>query len=95
MTTETDARMYRRTTALRFGAPMATATTTATAVFATLLALGAVFAVAGTMYVLAALPAGTGPLLAAGTVALGAAAVLLRAGLRVWTRPRPRPRRAA
>jgi membrane protein implicated in regulation of membrane protease activity len=95
MTTETEARSYRHSTAIRLGNPMTSATTTATAVYATFLALGAVFAVAGTMFVLAAFPAGTGPLLVVGALALGVAAVLLRPRVRSRTRPTPRPRRAA
>ena len=91
MTTETEARSYRHSTAIRLGNPM----TSATAVYATFLALGAVFAVAVTMFVLAAFPAGTGPLFAVGALALGVAAVLLRPRVRSRTRPTPRPRRAA
>ena len=95
MTTETEAQMQRRSIALRFGTPMSTGTTTATLVYATLVAVGTILAFAGTMFVLAELSAWTALLLVAGAVVLAAAFARLRPRVRTPSRPKPRPRRAA
>jgi len=95
MTTETEAQMHRRSTALRFGTPMSTGTTMATLVYAALVAVGTVFAFVGSMYVLAELSPGTGLLLVVGAVAMTAAFVRVRPRVRTPSRPEPRPRRTA
>jgi len=95
MTTETDARTYRQSTALRFGAPVTTGTTMGTLAAATLVAVGTVLAFAGTMVVLAEFPTGTGPLLVLGTVALGATLAVVRPRVRALIRSEPKPRQGA
>lgn len=95
MTSETEVQLHRRSTALRFGTPMATGTTMATLVYATLVAVGTMFAFAGTMYVLAELSAVTALLLVAGAVGLWAAFTRVRPRVRTPSRPEPGPRRAA
>lgn len=95
MTSETEARTYRQSTALRFGGPMATGTTMATLAYATLVAVGTVLAFAGTMFVLAEFPTGTGPLLVLGTVALGATLAVVRPRVRALIRSEPHPRQGA
>ena len=77
MTTTTEADLYRQSTALQFGTPLSNATTMATLVYVTLLTLGTVLVVAGTMSV-SELAAGTVAPLAASAIVLGTGLALFR-----------------
>lgn len=82
MKTPTENEMHRRTIALQFGAPVSSTTTMATLAYVALLTLGVMLFVGATMTVIGDLSPGTGGLLAASAVGLGAGLALLRPRLR-------------
>ncbi|HKL30600.1 MAG TPA: hypothetical protein VJ898_15200 [Natrialbaceae archaeon] len=81
MKTTTETELHRRSMALRFGHPTTDTTTMATLAYVALLTLGTMLVVAGTMSV-SELSAGTGALVAASAVVLGATLGVLRPRLR-------------